>query len=504
MLDCGASRVALGRFARTKSGGLRLETFACEPLGAADDANGWLHAMTGALSRLATRMRAPGPVTIVLPGHLVLAKSIRTPRLEAAKRDKIVRFEAQQNIPYTLADVVWGHAVTSESVDATDVVLCAAKLDAVDALCAAVEAAGFQPRAVLPGVLAWRATAHAQATAEPTLFVNLGARSATLVLLENDRAHARVLAFGAAVRTDSAHATVEARATRLAQEIVRTVAHFKRTDAVASPARIAVAGGAARVAGFVELLAARTGTPVLAFDPLAGLDLARQATEAGAANFGPQLADLVGAARVRLGANVPAVDLLPPRLRARERVRVRRLWFATAAVFAAAAFVPPLQFHREREMALGEKTAAIEAEIAPLRARESRNRANLEKLAALQREIAAVQGLAARRGSWTGLLADLQERCAKIEDVWLDRVQLASDSTAADAPLRLAVSGRMLDRVNPLATASPDASRRMAALLASVVDSPFVAAVEDERFDHRQPGLLGFEVVLVADPARPL
>jgi type IV pilus assembly protein PilM len=74
----------------------------------------------------------------------------------------------------------------------------------------------------------------------------------------------------------------------------------------------------------------------------------------------------------------------------------------------------------------------------------------------------------------------------------------------ADAPLRLAVSGRLLDRTNPLANVSPDTSRRVAELLARLAESPFVSAVEHERFDPGQPGVLRFDVVLISQPARPL
>ncbi len=62
----------------------------------------------------------------------------------------------------------------------------------------------------------------------------------------------------------------------------------------------------------------------------------------------------------------------------------------------------------------------------------------------------------------------------------------------------------MLDKTNPLAKVSPETYRRVQALLASLVDSPFVAGIEAERFDNGQPGILKFDCVLVADPARPL
>ncbi|MBI2514467.1 MAG: pilus assembly protein PilM [Opitutae bacterium] len=528
VIDCGASHLAAGVFA-CGGGRLRLEQFAWEtfsvPSGREEE---WPNALRGALSAVATRLKVRGPATIVLPGHLVLTKFIKTPRVDAAKREKVIRFEAQQNIPYALTDVAWGHAVAGGADLDLDVMLCAAKLEAIDALCASCEAAGFQPRALVPGALALNAAVRACASAEPTLFANLGARSTTLLLLANGRLHARSFTLGgqhvtqqlveiqdcdwadaealklSARNPDAVAPAIESFATRLGQEITRSAVHFKRSAGAASPVRIVLTGGAARASGLGERVAARLNVPVENFDPLASLEVARPAADAGVVEVAPHLADLVGAAQAHFAGDAATINLLPPRLLTRENTRRRQPWLALAAVLVAAAFVPPLQYYREWDAALHRKSVALDAEIALLREREARNRANLEKLAELQHQVAALRDIAARRASWQQLLADLQERFVKVEDVWLERVQLSSDATDASAPLRVAVSGRMLDRTNPLSRASEDAKRRVVALLTSIVDSPLVSAVDNERFDDRQPGLLRFDVVLVAEPSRPL
>lgn len=528
VLDCGAGHVAAGVFARG-GGRLRLEQFAWEtfsvPPGREKE---WPNALRRALGAVATRLKYRGPATVVLPGHLVLTKFVKAPRVDAAKREKVVRFEAQQNLPYALPDVAWGHVVAGGSDLDLDVMLCAAKREAIDALCTSCEEAGFQPRALVPGVLALRAAVAARKNDEPTLFADLGARSTTLLLLESRRVHARTLTLGgqhvtqqlveiqdgewadaealklSARNTDVVAPAVASFATRLGQEITRSAVHFKRSAGAASPVRLVVTGGASRTSGLAERLAARLGVPVETFDPLASVEVAPPAADAGVAAVAAHLADLVGAALAHFARGAATINLLPPRLIARENTRRRQPWFAAAAVLAAAAFLPPLHFYREWEAALRQKSLALDAEIAPLRQRDARNRQNLEKLAALQQQLAALHGLAARRANWQQLFADLQDRFVKVEDVWLERVQLSSGAAEAGAPLRVAVSGRMLDRTNPLARVSEDAKRRVAALLTSVVESPFVSVVDNERFDDRQPGILRFDVVLVAEPSRPL
>jgi type IV pilus assembly protein PilM len=533
VIDCGAGHVAAGVF-QLRGGRLCLEQFAWKSFSVpAGREEAWLDSLRDAFGLVAPRLRGRGPVTVVLPGHLVLTKFMKTPRVDAAKREKVIRFEAQQNIPYALSDVTWSHLVTGKSDSDYDVMLCAAKLEPVDAVCRAIESAGFQPRVLMPGALALSAAAavRGRATGEPVLVANLGARSATLLFLESRRLHARTVALGGQHVTQqlvetpqcgwnadaeeeggisgraaaAAAPAVESFVARLGQEITRSVVHFKRTADVASPARIMLTGGAVRMAGLSELLAARINVPVELFDPLAGVEIARSAAEAGATDAASHLADLVGAARAHFATDGPTLNLLPPRRRAQERTRRRQPWLVAAAVLAAAAFLPPLHYYREWETALQRRIGALEAEIAPLRQREARNRANLEQLVGLQQQIAALHAIAGRRVSWQQWLADLQERFGKVEDVWLDRVQLAPGARAdAEAPLRVAVSGRMLDKTNPLSRVSDDAKRRVVELLTGIAESPYVSAVDRERFDDRQPGILHFEVVLVTDPERPL
>jgi len=512
---CGGGRLRLEEFA--------LERFVVEP-GREED---WLQAVGDALRVLSPRLRSRGPVTLVLPGHLVLTKFLKTPRVDAAKRARVVQFEAQQNIPYALTDVVWDHAIVGETDLALEVMLCAAKRDAVDALCVAAASAGFAPRWLVPSVQALRGAAEGAERDQPTLVADLGARSTTLLLIENARWHARTLPLGGHQVTqqlaesqdcDFAEAealkvsgrnpallasAVESFATRLSQELTRTVLHFMRQSGAAQPGRILLTGGAAQLPELAAVLAARAHVPVERLAPLDGVEISRVVADDAAA-CAPLLADLIGAARLLAGRGAPPLNLLPPDRIAQESIRRRQPWFAAAAGLAVIALLP-LWFHfREGETILIRKTAALDAEIAPLRRRESLNRDNLEKMETLQRQMTALHDAAARRASWPLLLADLEQRLVVIEDVWLDRLQVLSGADDATGPLRLAISGRMLDRASPLTRGSEAAGRKVSALLASLVDSPYVSAVESERFDESQPGILRFDCVLVAEPTRPL
>lgn len=515
---------------RRSGGRLRLEDCATElhpePSGGEDTS--WHRQTAAALRALRARATPAGRVVLVLPPHLTLTKLIRTPRVSAAKRDKIVRFEAAQGIPYNLAEVTWATTVAGEGAADVDLLLAAAKLEAVNALCTAAGEAGFEPAALLPAPLATLAACRLSppAAAGPVLVVNLGARSAVLVQTDAGRFATRTLPLGGHGVTqhlaanqdcDLAEAeklklttgdaglladAVDTQATRLVQEITRTVLHFGRQCGLAQPARVLLTGGGARLAGLEEALTARLKLPVARLDALSAVETGHAAAKAGAAAHALELTDLIGAAAGELLPAHPVLNLLPARRRWRAGLRRRQAWLAAAAALAATALLPALLHFRALEESARSKTAAIEAAIAPVRERAARIRTAEADLAEARRQLAQLEGVHARRTAWLGLFADLQARLVQVEDVWFERLQTIPP--AGGAPVKLAVSGRMLDKTNPLAKVSPETLARVRALLAGLADSPFVAGVEGERFDNSQPGILKFDFVLVTDPAHPL
>ncbi|MDI1249924.1 MAG: pilus assembly protein PilM [Lacunisphaera sp.] len=529
ILDCGASRTALGIFSR-KGHRPRLEDCAVVnfPVTSSSE-DTWLENTANALRSLRARVKTVGPVVLVLPAHLALTKFIKTPRVGPAQREKIIRFEAGENIPYALADVVWDSVVAGERAGELVVLLAASKLEAVEPLCAAVQAAGFEPRLVLPTPLATLAAHRLVHPAQigSSLVLNIGARSTVLLLVESTGFMARTLALGGNSVTQqiaesqdcdpgeaeaiklaerNAGLTADARetfATRLAQEITRSVLHFRRQSDMAQPDRVHLSGGGARLAGLAEALAAKLKVPVDHLEALGSVEVARGSAPDDVAGPGSTLADLVGAAATQLQPDQPVLNLLPPKWRRQENHRRRQPWLIAAAVLAVAALLPPVFYYRAINSAVRHKIAAIEHEIAPLREREARIRIDLAQLGEFQRQADWLQAVHDRRASWLTLCADLQERLVRVEDVWLERLQVTPQEDGG--PARLHLSGRMLDRTNPLAKVSLETTNRVKALLRDIDDSPYVRIAEEgQRFDNSQPGILQFDFELTADPARPL
>jgi Tfp pilus assembly PilM family ATPase len=360
ILECAASRTALARFSR-QGDRVRLEQHAeiglPEPIATEDR---WLEHTHMALAALSGRIKAAGPVTLVLPPHALLTRIIRAPRAGRAERGKVVRFAAEESLPCALADVVWAHVAAAEHD--LEVMLAAAKLEVVEPLCAAAKAAGFTVKCVLPAPLATLAAFRlTPAVKEPSLVLNIGARSTTLLIVAGGRFVTRTLPMGARGVGAGGNEAREAFVTRLGQEVTRSLLHFRRQGSLADPARVRLTGGGASLAGLRDAVAARLQLPADDLNVPAAVEMGNQMSVAETAPTS-RLTDLAGAAAIQLRPGQAVMNLLPPSLRPRHRQR-RRLWLSgTTALMVAGGWA--LWPERVPEVAPARRVTSQEATVA--------------------------------------------------------------------------------------------------------------------------------------------
>ena len=109
VINCGASHVAAAVFSFT-NGKLTLEDLDTRDLRYdVTKEEAWLPALAEGLRDLSrSNSKFRGKATFILPGYQLLIKPIKVPHVDAAKRTQIIAFEAQNNIPFPLAETVWG------------------------------------------------------------------------------------------------------------------------------------------------------------------------------------------------------------------------------------------------------------------------------------------------------------------------------------------------------------------------------------------------------------
>lgn len=568
-VDCGAGHVACGSINIDKSGRLSLEAVAVDvfnPDSSLD--SGWADMISTALMESPGRAQFNGVANLGLPGHHILGKFIKTPLVEESKRAKIVQFEAQQNIPYALDEVIWDYQVVSEQGLDLELMLAAAKRDVVEGACAALSAVGMSVTNVIPSSVAvtrcFRYN-YPEVTGG-VMIADIGARSTNLIFVDAERYFVRTIplagntitqAIAEELKHDFTHCetlkvqvlsggsdlpaasparlavshAASAFISKLHLEITRSVVNYRRQSNAEQPARLYLTGGGSLVPDLAGMLQEKLKLTVEALDPLRNVSVGPSAASASA--YAPMLAGMIGLI-APVTAKGRSINLLPTQIAKQIAFKKRQPMILAAAALVTVSFFPPLIQYGRAVSAARQQLASYQEAIRPLQVVKSRLTENQKAIAAAKEEIVGLQSLAESKNNWINFFSDLQDRLVRVEDVWLETLSVLREGPAAEQPggggmfggatfdapvepqvdpetglpvkpvLRLQMSGRLLDRKNPVTRVSPDSYERVKRLLASFVDSQFISAVERESFDPNTPGILRFDFTLVIDPARPL
>src|SRR5207244_10165971 len=133
-------------------------------------------------------------VNYAISGQSVFARFVRLPAVEEEKIDRIIAFEAQQNVPFPIDEVVWDYQLVGGGTDEQlQVVLVAIKADLLEGMNAAVEAAGLRPEVIgVANMALYNAFRYNYSdVTEPSLLVDIGARTTNLLFMEPGKIFSR-------------------------------------------------------------------------------------------------------------------------------------------------------------------------------------------------------------------------------------------------------------------------------------------------------------------------
>jgi len=161
----------------------------------------------GEPSRALERLVADHPeikkerVVVALAGHQSFSRFLKLPTLDRRQVDQMVHFEAQQQIPFPIADVVWDYAVIErdyEPGDEIEVGLFAIKREIVYAFLADLKLAGIEPDVLTIAPVALYNFARWDMElpeGKAALLLDIGSDHTDLVLIDSDRYWVRNLAL---------------------------------------------------------------------------------------------------------------------------------------------------------------------------------------------------------------------------------------------------------------------------------------------------------------------
>ncbi len=283
-------------------------------------------------------------VTSALSGHSVIVKRLSLPAMSDAELTEAIPWEAEQYIPFDLADVQLDYQVLNGresdkpaadgAKSGLEVLLVAARKERIDDRAGVIAQTGRRP--VVVDVEAFAiANAYQMNYPERTdalsALIHVGRTMTVVCLLERGepiftrdismggQAHLNALLkelgpagidelaakrmlhgqYPAEISPDQVAGVLREASAQLVLEIRKTVDFYRATSPIDRLSRVVLSGGAWEAVGLVDLLASEFGAPVDVFDPFRRVQ--RPGRAVGADAVGPAFAVAVGLAMRKEG-----------------------------------------------------------------------------------------------------------------------------------------------------------------------------------------------------------
>jgi len=460
-LNLGSQTIGLAEFYAQPHGGLVLQNYRLREILADSATEGMRYQQVeSALREMLHELHIRhGNVNYAVPGQSVFARFVKLPSVEEEKIERIISFEAQQNVPFPIDEVVWDYQLVGGGADEQiQVVLVAVKADLLDEINNAVEATGLRTSivGVAPMALYNAFRYNYSDLTECSLLVDIGARTTNLLFIEPGKIFSRSVPVGGTSVTSALakefnepFASAEVRKkrdgfvslggasaepsdaevarvskimrgtmTRLHAELMRSISHYRAQQQGSPPVRVFLCGGSASTPYMREFFHEKLQLPIEFFNPLRNVAVADSAPADTTARSAHLLGELVGLA-LRTATTCPMeLNLRPASVVRRQELEKRRPFF----VIAAACFILALLgwgtfYTRAAQVARG-RTEQLQEKVGTMRAVDAR----LDKL---RKQTASLDSLATPlieaindRSFWLEILEDLNARLPK-EDIWI-------------------------------------------------------------------------------------
>src|SRR5437899_510366 len=201
-IDFGAGSLKVAEFEVNEAGGLRLKQYGFRSLGAEGAQESAREAaILKALPELLTeRGMKSKVVNVCAPGFHVFSKFVKLPPVDAGKVTQIIQYEAQQNVPFPLEEVVWDYQILGSAPGGElEVLLVAIKADIVEGLFRVTETAGLhlQLADVSPAALCNAFRYNYGELEDCTMLLDIGAKTSNLLFFEKGKVFSRSINLGA-------------------------------------------------------------------------------------------------------------------------------------------------------------------------------------------------------------------------------------------------------------------------------------------------------------------
>ena len=458
-VDFGAANLKLAELEVNESGGLLLRRYGFRSLGqdgiqeATRDT-----AMRKALDELLAEIGSKGrDVNICAPGFHTFSKFVKLPPVDTSKVTQIIQYEAQQNVPFPLEEVVWDYQILGATpTGELEVLLVAIKEDVVEGLFKTAESAGLRLQIVdvSPAALCNAFRYNYGDLEGCTMLLDIGAKTSNLLFFEKGNVYARGINIGAnsitqdfakeaklpfdeAERIKIAEGFVslggayeepdspnQAAISKIARQVLtrlhiqvnQTIQFYRGQQGGSPPDRLFLSGGATSMPYTAQFFSEKLNLPVEYFNPLRNIQLDPELNREELAKVAHSLGEVVGLGLRNLAHCPVDLNLMPKSSKKRQQFSQKKPYIA-AAVFCLIAIVWAFGLFKHR--VADEKQAAAEKLEAQVKAPQGNQQAlknELTNVRIAQREVEHYTGLLQDRWYWGNVCMALRESMMAVEE----------------------------------------------------------------------------------------
>jgi type IV pilus assembly protein PilM len=492
-VDFGAGSLKLAEFEINEAGGLRLKNFSIKPLGleGAQESSREatvLKALREVLVETGTKAR---DINVCAPGFQVFSKFVKLPPVDAGKVTQIIQYEAQQNVPFPLAEVVWDYQILGSSTGGElEVLLVAIKSEVVEGLFRMAEEAKLRLQLcdVSPAALCNAFRYNYGDLQDCTMLLDIGAKTSNLLFFENGKVFSRSIGLGANTITqdfaseaklkfeiaeqkkvaegfvslggayeepESEHQAAIAKIarqfmTKLHIQVNQTKQFYRGQQGGSEPLRLFLSGGASIMPYTAQFFAEKLNVPVEYFNPFRNVQIDPAVNLEELARVAHSLGEVVGLGLRNL-ANCPVEMNLMPSSTLRWRTFNEKKPYFIFTLLSLVAVAGAVGFLFQK---LAESKENEIKDLTPQKEKLERKAGDFDraykKLQATQKEAGQITSWMEERYYWGDMLAELRRAVIRSEDdikkklsaqkpgveagVWIEQMTMGNAQTVATGP----------------------------------------------------------------------
>lgn len=374
-VDFGAATLKLAEFEVNEAGGLRLRKYGFASLGqdGLQDATRQAALQQKLQALLAEKQFTANRINVCAPGFHTFSKFVRLPPVDTSKVTQIIQYEAQQNVPFPLEEVVWDYQIIGTTgTGELEVLLVAIKNDVVEGLFRVAESSGLrlQLADVSPAALCNAFRYNYGDLEGCSMLLDIGAKTCNLLFFDKGQVYSRGINIGAnSITTDfaregkltpeqaeelkigegfvglgGAYAEPEnpnqaaiskiARQfmTRLHIQVNQTIQFYRSQQGGAAPQRLFLSGGASVMPYTREFFSEKLNIPVEYFNPLRNVEIDPSLDLDELAKVAHSLGEAVGLGLRNLAHCPVELNLMPESSLARQRFTQKKPFFIASAL----------------------------------------------------------------------------------------------------------------------------------------------------------------------------